>query len=173
MTRPMIAATVLLAACGASKSAPEAITPARTARMVDSSGTSIGSASVLASTRGPVLVLRLQGVPAGTHGLHVHDAARCEPPGFESAGPHLNPAGRQHGLRNPAGPHAGDLPNVRAGPGGDVDTTLVLDRTLLAGSALGPGAPGRALVLHALADDLTTDPSGRSGARIACGVLVP
>jgi Cu-Zn family superoxide dismutase len=169
----ILAAALLLAACASSQSQPEAVAPSRAASMVDSSGRSIGSASLLPSSRGPLLVLKLQGVPAGTHGLHLHEAARCDPPGFESAGPHLNPTGRKHGVRNPAGPHTGDLPNVRARAGGEVDTTLVLDGRVLAPNAAGAGTPGRALVLHALADDLMTDPSGNSGVRIACGVLGP
>jgi Cu-Zn family superoxide dismutase len=166
-------AVLLAAACGASRSEPAAVLPTRTATLVDSAGKSIGSASLLASSRGPPLVVRLTGVAPGTHGLHIHEAARCEPPGFESAGPHLNPSRRQHGIRNPAGPHVGDLSNVRVSAAGALDTTLVLDRAVLGSDALGAGAPARALVLHARADDLRTDPSGNSGARIACGVLNP
>lgn len=168
---PHALAALLAAACAGSTSQPSAVAPTRTARMVDSAGKDIGSASVLASSRGPLLVLKLSAITPGTHGLHLHEAGTCDPPAFESAGPHLNPARRKHGLRNPAGPHAGDLPNVRARASGDIDTTLVLDRAVLAPEAAGSGAPARALVLHALADDLVTDPSGNSGARIACGVL--
>jgi Cu-Zn family superoxide dismutase len=112
-------------------------------------------------------------VAPGTHGLHLHETGRCDPPGFESAGPHVNPSRRAHGLRNPAGAHAGDLPNVRASSAGVIDTTLVLARSVLGADVAGAGAPARAIVLHARADDLMTDPSGNSGARIACGVLGP
>ena len=105
--------------------------PTRTARMVDSTGKSIGNASLLDSRRGPLLVLKLQGVSPGTHGFHVHANGACDAPTFESAGPHLNLADRKHGLRNPAGPHTGDLPNVRARADGTVDTTLMLPRELL------------------------------------------
>ena len=165
-------AVLLAAACAAaSRSEPAAVAPTRTGSLVDSTGKSIGSASLLPSSRGPLLVVKLAGVAPGTHGFHIHEAGRCDPPGFESAGPHLNPARRQHGIRNPAGPHAGDLPNVRASAAGAIDTTLVLDRALLGSDALAAGAPARALVLHARADDLLTDPGGNSGARIACGVL--
>jgi Cu-Zn family superoxide dismutase len=139
--------------------------------MIDSSAAGVGSGSLLDSRRGPLLVLKLQGVSPGTHGFHVHATGQCDPPGFESAGPHLNPANRKHGTRNPAGPHAGDLPNVRARADGTVDTTLVLGSDLLAPTAVGAGAPARALVLHAKADDMMTDPSGNSGDRIVCGVL--
>ncbi len=171
MTRSMVLSFGLAAACGAPSSPPGTVAPARTAGMIDSTGNSIGSASLLESERGPLLVLKLQGVPPGTHGFHLHANGACDAPTFESAGPHHNPGNRKHGTRNPAGPHAGDLPNVRARTDGSVDTTLVLSRDLTAGSALAAGAPPRALVLHAKADDMLTDPSGNSGARIACGVL--
>ncbi len=162
---------VLAAACGGHSPEPATVAPTRTARMIDSSGTGVGSASLLESRRGPLLVLKLQRVAPGTHGFHVHATGQCDPPDFRSAGPHLNPANRKHGTRNPAGPHTGDLPNVRARADGTVDTTLVLGSDLLAPNAVGAGAPARALVLHAKADDMMTDPSGNSGDRIVCGVF--
>lgn len=161
----------LAAACGGRPREPATVAPTLTAEMIDSSGGRVGSASLLESRRGPLLVLKLQGVSPGTHGLHVHATGQCVAPAFESAGPHLNPGNRKHGTRNPAGPHAGDLPNVHARTDGTVDTTLTLSGDLLAPAALGAGAPARALVLHAKADDLMTDPSGNSGDRIVCGVL--
>lgn len=172
MTRilPVVLLT-LAAGCAGRPAQPATVAPTLTARMLDSADTSVGSASLLESRRGPLLVLKLQGMSPGTHGLHVHATGRCDPPAFESAGPHLNPGNRKHGARNPAGPHAGDLPNVRARADSSVDTTLVLGSDLLAPAALGAGAPARALVLHAKADDLLTDPSGNSGDRIVCGVL--
>ncbi|MGH7516033.1 MAG: superoxide dismutase family protein [Gemmatimonadales bacterium] len=171
MTRIFAPSIVLAAACSGHSPKPATVAPTLTASMIDSSGTSVGSASVLESRRGPLLVLKLQGVSPGTHGFHVHATGQCDPPDFGSAGPHLNPGNRKHGTRNPAGPHAGDLPNVRARADGTVDTTLVLASGLLAPNAVGTGAPARALVLHAKADDMRTDPSGNSGDRIACGVL--
>ncbi|MGH7629466.1 MAG: superoxide dismutase family protein [Gemmatimonadales bacterium] len=161
----------LAAGCAGRAAEPATVAATRTASMLDSAGTAVGSASLLESRRGPLLVLKLQGISPGTHGLHVHAAGSCEKPRFESAGAHLNPTNRKHGARNPAGPHAGDLPNVRARADGTVDTTLTLSGDLLAPAALGTGAPARALVLHAKADDLMTDPSGNSGDRIVCGVL--
>jgi Cu-Zn family superoxide dismutase len=114
------------------------------------------------------------GLPHGIHAIHVHSVGRCDPPGFDSAGPHWNPASRKHGLSNPEGPHGGDLPNVTVSANGVLSTTVTV-----AGASLGAGAPGgladgdgAALVLHAGPDDNVTDPSGNSGARIACAILV-
>ena len=113
------------------------------------------------------------GLAAGHYGVHLHAAGRCEGPGFDSAGPHWNPTGRAHGKLNPAGHHLGDLDNL------DVDETGAGRLEFrIAGAEIG-GAQGlfdadnAAIVIHAAADDYRTDPSGNSGARIACGVLAP
>jgi Cu-Zn family superoxide dismutase len=109
----------------------------------------------------------------GAYGTHIHMTGRCDPPGFESAGPHWNPSGQKHGKDNPQGMHRGDLPNLLVGsdgrgsfeytiPGGAV-TAAERDALL--------DADGAAVVIHAQADDFRTDPSGNSGPRIACGVL--
>ena len=119
------------------------------------------------------LEVRVQaaGLPAGHYGVHFHAVGRCEGPAFASAGPHWNPTGRQHGSLNPQGHHLGDLPNL------DVDEQGAGRlEYLVAGAAMsGPqglfDADGTALVIHAGPDDYRTDPSGNSGARLACGVL--
>jgi Cu-Zn family superoxide dismutase len=120
------------------------------------------------------LRITASGLPHGMHGIHVHSVGRCDGPGFDSAGPHWNPASRKHGLSNPAGPHGGDLPNVSVAANGTLSTTLTVPAASL---SPGPGslldADGAALVLHATADDNVTDPSGNSGGRIACAVLQP
>jgi Cu-Zn family superoxide dismutase len=113
------------------------------------------------------------GLPAGHYGVHLHAVGRCEGPAFASAGPHWNPTARQHGSLNPAGHHLGDLPNL------DVDAQGAgrLEFTIIGASLSGADGildvDGAALVIHAAADDYRTDPSGNSGARIACGVLKP
>jgi Cu-Zn family superoxide dismutase len=118
------------------------------------------------------IALRVQGLAPGPHALHVHASARCEGPDFESAGHHLNPAGRQHGLRNPEGPHLGDLPDLQVGPDGKGEA-----RVLVKGADLGDGPwsffgpDGTSLVVHEGADDGVTDPGGGAGRRIACGVV--
>lgn len=109
----------------------------------------------------------LRSLAPGLHGIHVHMAALCEPP-FESAGGHWNPAERQHGLENPAGPHRGDLPNIEASG----DSTVTVNVTTPEGN-LGEllDLDGASVVIHAGRDDQRTDPSGGSGDRIACGVI--
>ncbi len=119
------------------------------------------------------LLVEAQGLPAGVKGVHIHAVGKCDPPDFTSAGSHFNPQGKQHGALNPQGPHAGDLPNLTVGADGkgrlESTTELV---TLLGGPHSVFDADGSALVIHAAPDDFRTDPTGNSGARIACGVIV-
>lgn len=108
----------------------------------------------------------------GIYGVHLHSTGRCDAPDFTSAGPHWNPTGALHGKNNPAGMHKGDLPNLTVGGDrrGKLEYTLV-NAGLRAGQMPILDADGASLVIHATADDYRTDPSGNSGARIACGVL--
>ncbi len=138
--------------------------------LVNSSGQAIGTVSAAQTSGGVTLRISAAGLPHGLHGVHVHAVGRCDAPKFESAGSHWNPAMRKHGLNNPAGPHAGDLPNVTVSTSGVLRETLVLAHASMV--ELGD-ADGSALVVHAGPDDYVTDPSGNSGGRIACAVLAP
>ena len=139
----------------------------------DANGQEIGFADFVEDAPGLVHVdVHVKGVTPGLHGIHLHAVGSCVPPTFASAGGHFNPMGEQHGLENPNGPHAGDLPNlvVNESGVGHLDTTT--DRvTLSAGPMSLFDADGTALVIHAHEDDQMTNPSGNSGSRIACGVI--
>jgi Cu-Zn family superoxide dismutase len=144
-----------------------------TAEMRSASGVRHGILTLERSPAGVRIDGALTGVPPGTHGIHFHQVGQCDPPDFETAGAHLNPAGMEHGLQNPRGPHAGDLPNVTANSAGQMVVDIATIRvTLDADPRVGLfDSDGTALVIHANADDQRTDPSGNSGARIACGVV--
>jgi Cu-Zn family superoxide dismutase len=144
--------------------------------LVNGSGQTIGSVRAWQTTGGVTFRIYATGLQHGVHGIHVHSVGRCDGPDFASAGPHWNPAARKHGMNNPAGPHAGDLPNVTVAANGVLGETV----TLTGASLTGPGpagvlidGDGASLVIHANADDYLTDPSGNSGARIACAVITP
>ena len=117
----------------------------------------------------------VRGFTPGTHGVHLHQTGRCEAPDFASAGPHWNPTNHQHGRLNPQGPHLGDLPNLVVGANGRgrIDFAVPVPAGTAAGANPLLDLDGTAVVIHAAADDLRTDPSGNSGARIACGALSP
>jgi Cu-Zn family superoxide dismutase len=138
--------------------------------LVNSAGQSIGTVRAWQTAGGVSFRISASGLPHGIHGLHVHAVGRCDPPDFASAGGHWNPAGKKHGMNNPAGPHAGDLPNVEVAANGVLTATVTLAGATMA-SLL--DTDGAALVLHAGPDDYMTDPSGNSGARIACAVILP
>jgi superoxide dismutase, Cu-Zn family len=114
------------------------------------------------------VMVEVHGLAEGVHGTHVHAVGKCEAPDFASAGGHWNPTTHQHGKDNPAGPHAGDMPNLSIGADGRDKTIFTLPAGTYAGLLDEDGA---ALVVHAGPDDYKTDPSGNSGGRIACGVF--
>lgn len=173
MLKPMIylAAGTLSLACGAAALAAKTSTLA-TGTFTSAAGTTAGTARIVAPSSGnPVLRVKVSGLPAGVHGIHIHAVGKCEGPAFTTAGGHLNPSGHQHGKDNPAGSHLGDLPNItvdRHG-NGELAQTLTVDAAALRAQLA--DADGAAVVVHADPDDYRTDPSGNSGARIACAVL--
>lgn len=138
----------------------------------DAKGQSVGTATLSSKKDGVAIKLDLTGLPPGEHVAHFHQNAKCEAPDFKSAGPHFNPEGKKHGLRNPEGHHAGDLPNFTVKPDGKAKVALMSkDVTLTEGAHSLFTNGGTALVIHAKADDMKTDPAGNAGDRIACGEI--
>jgi len=173
-TRPLVAlvvGTLALTGCGTVADLPGQ--RIGSAALTLANGQPAGSAQIGALGNQVTLAVGLTGIAAGTHGIHLHTVGSCIGPDFGSAGGHLNPLGRHHGSLSPDGRHAGDLPNVVIHPGGSGALSADLPGTPEEVRAWLFDADGSAIVVHADPDDYKTDPSGNSGARIACGVIKP
>ena len=146
-----------------------------TANVMDLEGKSLGTLT-LETMDGQVHISgALTGLPGGDHGIHIHEKGACDAADkFESAGGHFNPTGHVHGKDNPEGPHAGDLPNITATAEGGGALVDLMDDSVTLGEGENSllDGDGSAIVVHADPDDYKTDPSGNSGDRIACGVIV-
>jgi len=166
------ALTLALGACS-SPSWPEFGAVGATANLLNSAGYKIGEANFAERKDGGVdMQLEAWDLPPGVYAMHIHDAGFCDPPDFQTAGGHFNPHGRKHGLSNPQGPHAGDMPNLVVPEDGKVSIVVTLrEVTLKEGNHSLLRAPGTSLVIHTDPDDQKTDPAGNSGARIACAVI--
>ena len=166
--------TALTLACGKNPAPATSTQPSTTVTvsLSDAKGTSVGTAKLSPDPAGVRIALSLTGLTPGEHAIHVHGTPQCEAPAFTSAGGHFNPDQKQHGLNNPQGPHAGDMPNFTVDAAGRSSATVVAPGVTLDN---GPHSvftgSGTALVIHEKADDLKSDPAGNAGTRIACGVI--
>lgn len=142
--------------------------------LMDAKGEKVGTAKLSPADHGVLIRLNVTHLAPGKHGIHFHEKGSCVGPDFKSAGGHLNPEHKEHGLENPKGPHAGDMPNIDASRSGTVRTEFVAH-----GVTLGEGPnslerlDGAALVIHGKADDQQSNPTGNAGDRVVCGVIAP
>ncbi len=135
-------------------------------------GRAMGNVAFSEGAGGVTMTVSATGLPAGTHGIHLHEKGLCDGPKFESAGADWNPDMKKHGRDNPQGAHLGDLANIEVGANGAASANVtVAGATMASGAMMLADADGTALVIHAKPDDYKTDPSGASGDRIACAVV--
>lgn len=143
-----------------------------TATLKSKDGNDAGTITILETSAGALLKIKLTGLPPGPHGLAVHEFGKCEGD-FSSAGGIHNPYGARHGFLNEEGPMAGDLPNLIVPANGEVEIELLSPHLALNKERDDSifDADGSALVIHENADDYLTEPDGNAGPGIACGVI--
>jgi superoxide dismutase, Cu-Zn family len=170
----LVVASYLLGGIAGAQDKKDPWAEAQTVTLNGGDNKEVGTAKLLQIPNGVLVRLALTKAAPGAHAFHVHAVGKCEGPEFTTAGGHFNPMNKKHGLLSADGSHTGDLPNVIVSDSGAViDETVIPHVTLTAGDHTLADADGSALVLHAGADDYTTDPTGNAGGRMACGVIAP
>lgn len=174
MRHALVFAAVLVLLSAQPLVAQEPKPDAARAELKNVDGQTVGQATFQETPHGVLIRATFTNLQPGTRAFHIHEVGKCEPPGFESAGGHFNPAKRKHGYHAADGVHAGDLPNLHV-----PDTRRLTVEVLARGVSLGGdrasggllAGKGTALVVHTGKDDYGTDPSGDAGDRLACGVI--
>lgn len=170
----LVITIALFGACASAARMRNSVSAA-TAIMYDINGAPIGTAQLWQDSSGLVNVeIASISLPPGTHGIHFHAVGKCEggATAFSTAGGHYNPLGKEHGMSNPNGPHAGDEPNIVIPASAVGKVAFSTNRVTLTPGPLSLfDTDGSSIVIHANSDDQVSQPAGNSGARIACGVV--
>ena len=149
--------------------------------LMNVSGEKNGSVEIQEGKSGLVMHVKLEGLSAGEHAIHVHETGDCSPSGdlsddqtpFKNAGGHFNPTNASHGILSDKGPHAGDFPNFFAAADGTAEIELISEHLSLGknGAHNLLDDDGSAIIVHQGSDDYQSQPSGDAGSRVACAVI--
>lgn len=144
------------------------------AEIFDSQGKNVGQVLFTQNNGGPVTInLNIHSFVPGEHAFHIHENPACKAPDFKSAGGHFNPYRKKHGFLNNRGQHAGDLPNISVDRYGNCEMSFVTSQISLSRTKRNSlfKKPGTSVVIHEMPDDYFTEPAGKGGRRIACGLV--
>lgn len=169
-TLVLVAAALALTACPKKEKPSEPKATKAGANLEAKSGSSV-SGNVQFEMTGDdrlKMTLMVQGLTPGDHGVHIHETGDCSAPDASSAGGHFNPGDHPHGAPGAAERHAGDLGNINANASGTGSMSVAVTGLTLQGKK---GVIGKALIVHEKPDDMTTQPTGGAGGRVACAVI--
>ena len=161
---PLLAALAACAGSGSGDRSAEAVLRATQGNVAN------GKVSFHQAGDGVLMTAKLSGLTPGAHGFHIHEKGDCSAPDATSAGGHFNPTGKPHGHPDQADHHVGDMPQLVADASGNASLNAKLPGLVIGEG--GSGIIGRGVIVHAAPDDFKTQPTGNSGARVACGVIV-
>ena len=169
----MAATAALFISCAGTMAGADAARKSATAEIKDAKGQKVGEAKFKEVKGGVQLSAKIENFSPGVHAIHIHEMGKCEAPDFKSAGGHFNPAHKKHGMENPDGHHAGDMPNLTVGANGKGMFKSTLQGVTLTGDGDNSlfHSGGTSLVIHEKQDDMKTDPAGNAGTRLACGPI--
>lgn len=166
----LVAAALALTACPKKEKPKEPKATKAGANLEAKSGSSVSGNVQFEMTGDGRLKMTLlaQGLNPGDHGVHIHETGDCSAADASSAGGHFNPGEKEHGAPSSAMHHAGDLGNINANASGTGSMSIAVDGLTLQGKT---GVIGKALIIHEKPDDMTTQPTGGAGGRVACAVI--
>jgi Cu-Zn family superoxide dismutase len=168
---PVLIGLVLGAACAAKQAGAPAGKTRAAARLAAASGSQVSGDAVFERKGSEItLSITIRGASPGTHAAHIHEKGDCSAPDGSSAGGHWNPTVEDHGRWAHDPFHLGDLGNIEVGADGKGSLSLTTDLWAL-GTGEANDVVGKSVIIHAAADDFTTQPTGNAGGRVACGVI--
>ena len=162
----LIAIGTLVAGCaGMAPSGPSAV-----ADLAPTAGNAVkGTVTFTQKGDKVVVVAKVSGLAPGAHGFHIHEKGDCNSTDGMSAGGHFNPMSKPHAHPSTMDRHAGDMPMLTADSAGNATLTAELDVITIGSGAA--DVVGKGVIVHKDPDDFKTQPTGNSGARLACGVI--
>ena len=169
----LVGVSIALVSCGLIQEVGTSPTPSKQAIAVigPTSGSDLTGTAIFTQNGDTItLTIEIQNVSPGLHAVHIHATGDCSAPDGTSAGGHWNPTNVAHGKWGEGEFHLGDIGNITVSEEG-IGTIELTTNLWEMGTGSDLDIVGRGIIVHAGADDFTSQPSGNAGARIGCGAI--